>query len=99
MIVSKEEMRAAAAELSGYVANMDDCFQRIMQTMERTNSYWTGDAGDAHRQLYHEQIETTQEIIVRYQEHVADLNQMAGVYHETVVSIGALIDELPISDL
>ena len=99
LIVSEEEMQAAAAELSGYIANMDNCFQRMMQTMERTNGYWTGDAGDAHRQLYQEQVETTQEIIARYQEHVVDLNEMAGIYVQTGVSIATLIDEMPISEL
>lgn len=99
LIVSEEEMQAAAAELSGYITNMDDCFQRMMRTMARTNGYWTGDAGDAHRQLYQEQIETTQEIIARYQEHVVDLNEMAGIYVQTASDIAALIDEMPVSDL
>lgn len=99
LIVSEEEMRAAAAELSGFISNMDDCFQKMMRTMERTASYWTGAAGDAHRQLYLEQVETTVEIIARYQEHATDLNEMAGIYVQSASNITSLIDALPTSDL
>lgn len=99
LIVSKEEMLAAAAELSGYVSHMENCFMQMKQTMERTNGYWTGDAGDAHRQLYLEQIETTEEMIARYQEHVADLNEMAGRYKNAEDDIAAMIGALVGSDL
>ena len=99
LMVSEEEMQAAAAELSGYISNMDVCFQRMKRTMEQTCLYWTGDAGDAHRQLYQEQVETTEEILARYQEHVIDLNEMAGIYVQAATNIAAMIDELPVSEL
>lgn len=97
--VSQEEMRAAASELSGYISNMEGCFQRMKRTMDLTNGYWIGDAGDAHRQLYQEQIDDVEEILARYQEHVRDLNEMAGLYTDAVTRIAAMIDELAPSEL
>lgn len=99
LIVSKEEMQAAASELSGYVSQMESSFELMQRTMERTSGYWTGDAGDAHRQLYLDQIENTRQIIARYQEHVQDLNAMAGVYETHVRTVASMIDEIPVLDL
>ena len=97
--VSPEEMQAAASELSGYVSTMNDCFREMKATMERSASYWVGEAGDAHRQMYQEQVAQTEEIIARYTEHVRDLNTMAGVYTEAELSAQMLADELPMSIL
>ena len=93
--VTPEEMAAAASELSGYVANMSECFTQMKNTMVQSASYWVGEAGDAHRQLYNEQVEKTEEIIARYTEHLRDLNAMAGVYSEAEAQAEAKADELP----
>lgn len=97
--VSPEEMQAAASELSGYVSTMNECFQQMKNTMSQTASYWVGEAGNAHRALYQEQVQKTEEIIARYTEHVRDLNTMAGVYSEAESQAEAKADELPMIDL
>lgn len=99
LLVSPEEMQKAASALSTQVSNMDDCFQQMKSTMQQTVSYWVGEAGEAHRKLYEQQIEKTQEIIKRYTEHVTDLNAMAGVYSEAELKATTLADELPTSTL
>lgn len=97
--VSPEEMLAAAAELSGYISNMRDCFETMKNTMVRSVNYWVGEAGEAHRQLYLEQVDQTEEMIARYTEHVTDLNAMAGVYSEAEQSAQNVAEELPASNL
>lgn len=97
--VTPEEMQAAASELSGYISNMNNCFQRMKTTMDQTASYWVGQAGNAHRQMYLSQVAQTEEIIARYTEHVRDLNAMAGVYTEAEQTAQNLADELPMSIL
>lgn len=97
--VSPEEMQAAASELSGYVSTMNECFQQMKNTMNQSASYWVGEAGNAHRKLYQDQVQKTEEIIARYTEHVRDLNTMAGVYSEAEAQAEAKADELPMIDL
>lgn len=97
--VTPEEMAAAASELSGYVSTMNECFQQMKITMQQSESYWVGEAGEAHRKLYQEQVASTEEIIARYNEHVRDLNTMAGVYSEAEAQATAKADELPMIDL
>lgn len=97
--VSPEEMQAAASELSGYVSTMNECFQQMKNTMDQTAIYWVGEAGNAHRDLYQAQVQKTEEIIARYNEHVRDLNTMAGVYAEAEAQAEEAADELPMIDL
>ena len=99
LLVSPEEMTKAASALSTQISNMDECFRQMKTTMQQTVSYWVGEAGEAHRKLYEKQIEKTQEIIARYNEHVKDLNAMAGVYSEAEMKATSLADELPTSTL
>ena len=93
--VSPEEMQAMAATLSGYVRTMDECFRTIKNTMATSSVYWVGDAGNAHRALYEEQVEYTEQIVARYTEHVKDLNTMAGVYAEAEQTAQTAAEELP----
>ena len=97
--VSPEEMHSAASELSGYVSAMDQSFRAMRNVMNSSASYWVGVAGDAHRQLYQQQIAKTEEIIARYSEHITDLNAMAGVYTEAEGSAQARAEEMPNSIL
>lgn len=97
--VTPEEMISAASELSGYVSTMNECFQQMKNTMQQSESYWVGEAGEAHRKLYQDQVAKTEEIIARYTEHVRDLNTMAGVYTEAEQQAAAVADELPMIDL
>jgi len=97
--VTPEEMISAASELSGYVNTMNECFQQMKNTMAQSESYWVGEAGEAHRRLYQEQVAKTEEIIARYTEHVRDLNTMAGVYSQAESEAEAKADELPMIDL
>lgn len=94
-----EQMQAAASELSGYISEMSECFQQMRNTMTQTGSYWIGEAGEAHRKLYQDQVQKIEEIIARYNEHVRDLNEMAGVYTEAEQQATALVEELPMSML
>lgn len=97
--VSPEEMQAAASELSGYVSAMSESFQRMKNTMTQSATYWVGEAGDAHRQRYQDQVAAIEEIIARYTEHIVDLNAMAGVYSEAEAQAQAKAEELPMIDL
>lgn len=97
--VSPEEMAAAASELSGYISKMSESFNQMKNTMAQSEGYWVGEAGEAHRKLYLDQVAKTEEIISRYTEHVRDLNTMAGVYTEAETTAQNKADELPMIDL
>lgn len=97
--VSAPQMQAAASNLNTYVGEMQNAFQSMKTIMEQSVSYWVGEAGDTHRELYQEQIGQIEEILARYREHINDLNTMAGVYHEAEASAQSVADELPMINL
>lgn len=97
--VTPEEMQTAAGELSGYIGRMTECFDALKRTMQSSSAYWTGDAANAHRELYSQQIPKTEEFIRRLNEHVKDLNTMAGVYQEAEQTATNKAEELPMSML
>lgn len=97
--VSPEELLSASGQLSGYIQTLQESFNDMKQTMSSTVGYWVGEAGDAHRQLYEEQVANTAEIIDRYREHVVDLNSMAGVYSDAEQSASNVAEQLPAIDL
>lgn len=99
LLVSPEQMTAAASELSVCIKEMETCFQNMQTTVNGSVSYWEGKAGQAHRELYEKQVSKTEEIIRRYLEHVRDLNEMAGVFAEAEARATALAEELPASIL
>lgn len=97
--VTPEEMQSAASQLAGYLKTMEEAFASMKTTMQGTSGYWVGEAGDAHRRLYEGQISKTEEIIARYQEHVTDLNAMAGVYGQAEQTAAATAEQLPVCNL
>lgn len=93
--VSPEQMQASAAELSGYIRDMEECFQAIKRTLDGTGNYWTGEGRDAHYKLYANEKSFIDEFLARCTEHVTDLNTMAGVYSEAERAATAKAEELP----
>ena len=93
--VTPEEMQSAAAELTGYVNTMEQSFRDMKQTMTASAHYWVGQAGDAHRELYNEQVADAEEFLARCREHIRDLNTMAGVYIQAEQTATAKAEELP----
>lgn len=95
--VSTTDMQAAAGKLNSYVQDMTESFQTMKQTMASTSHYWVGEAGEAHRAMYEEQVANTEDFIARCNEHIRDLYAMAGVYYEAEQTAQTKAEELPVS--
>jgi WXG100 family type VII secretion target len=95
ILVTTEELTAAAATLSTQLTKVQNCFEKMNATMSASASYWVGIAGDAHRKLYTDQKSAIAEILARYQEHISDLNEMAGVYSAAERDTEAQAEGLP----
>lgn len=96
--VSPEELENAAKRFYAELTNMQTCFDQMKLIMNASVGYWNGVAGDAHRLWYQEQTDMTEEMIRRYQEHVADLNRMAGVYMSAEQTAQQTAEQLPTVD-
>ena len=87
------EARADVAEKQ--IQNVRNHFESIAQIVNRSTSYWEGDANDAHRREYGEYQDDIEECLARFQENVDDLRKIAGIYKENEQVNTEFSHELP----
>lgn len=97
--VTTEELVAQADQVRTAAKELQDSFDRMKSLIAQTENYWKGDAADAHRKGYDKNQTSIEEIVARYQEHVRDLEEMAGVYSAAEKQAADLADELPASTI
>lgn len=95
LTVTPEELEAQAEQVRTAAMDLQDSFSRMRNLVFDTGNYWKGDAANAHRESYTKNQISIDEIIARYQEHVRDLEEMAGIYREAETTAKNLADELP----
>lgn len=93
--VDPDVMRAKAAAVQGKIKEMQNSFEALENTVRKTQNYWVGEAGDAHRDFFNNTEEERTEIFKRLMEDVTDLNQMAAQYSTTESEVLSLSQELP----
>lgn len=93
--VAPEQLSAKSVEIKRKTDLIRREFASLESRMEKTTSYWNGEANDTYRAKYKEFKDVTEEIIKRLEEHVRDLNMMAGVYSNTEKNIENTIENLP----
>lgn len=99
LTVTPEELSAKAADVRGANKDLQESFERMRTLFAQTANYWKGEAAEAHREAYNKKLPSIDEILARYEEHVVDLEKMAGVYQEAEVKATNLADELVASTL
>lgn len=95
LTVTPEELEVQARNVNTVTDDLQESFNRIKKLIADTENYWKGDAANAHREGYHKNQESIEEIIARYREHVKDLEKMAGIYREAETAATNMADELP----
>lgn len=96
LLVTPEVLNQKAGEVEKNVANMKQRFENMKTLVERSKSYWVGDAGDQHRQNYLNQAESIDMVLRRLGEHPGDLRSIAQTYTATELKIEeSVIQTLP----
>ncbi len=93
--VTTAELYAKSQSISQLLSRMQGNFQGLKVTVDKTGNYWIGEAGDAHREMYREMVPHIEEIAQRLQEHIRELQEIAGVYEETEHQVQELAESLP----
>ncbi|WP_349943932.1 WXG100 family type VII secretion target [Lacrimispora sp. BS-2] len=96
--VTPEVLNAKANEVSSLIKKVRMEFDNLNTSINRTKTYWIGEAGDAHRKAYEDQKTNIDEIIRRLEEHPRDLVSIARTYTDAELEIEEYISSLP-SDL
>lgn len=94
--VETSELIAKSNSVSKISKTMKNEYASLKNIIDRSSRYWIGDGGNAHRNKFNEQNSDVDEMFRRIQEHVTDLQVMAGVYVDTEQNIKSEIqDSLP----
>lgn len=99
LLVQPGQLAAQASVVEQRINVLEREFEDMERLLRGTSSYWTGEAGNLHREKYMAYKNFIEEMVRRYREHVADLRQMAGVYETAERLSVTAADSLPPSFL
>ena len=98
IVVKPEELVAKSAELHKKVTVLKSEFERMNNLMQKTNSYWLGEAGNYHRDMYNRSVENEAALLKSLEEYSNVLVQVAANYESTegklVAEAGALPNDI-----
>jgi WXG100 family type VII secretion target len=97
--VTPSELQAKSASVNAISSHMNSQFDDLRTIIERTQAYWSGIGGDAHRKKFRQQQKDVDDMFRRIKEHVTDLQNMAGVYTNAEEDIKSTIQESLPSDV
>lgn len=93
--VTPEVLQQKSQEIAAQVSTLRGLFADVQQAVNGTAAYWQGEAGTAHRDAYNSHNEDFNTMLARLQEHVTDLNSIAGNYIAFEDQIKEIEDALP----
>lgn len=93
--VTPEVLLAKSQTIQTQVAAMRRCFAQAEQQVNGMSGFWQGEAASAYRAAYAGHKEEIETILARLQEHVVDLNRIAGNYLQAEQTAEQLAETLP----
>lgn len=93
--VTPEILTAKSTEVSNKVRSMKEHLDELKRLVDKTKSYWIGEAGDKHRKMYEDLLPDIEEILKRLGEHPVDLVTIAQQYTDVELKIQEEISALP----
>ncbi|MCI6896758.1 MAG: WXG100 family type VII secretion target [Gemmiger formicilis] len=93
--VTPEVLQQKSQQIAAEVNKLRGLFSNVQQAVNGTAAYWQGEAGTAHRDAYNSHNEEFNTMLARLQEHVTDLNSIAGNYITFENQIKEIEDALP----
>lgn len=81
--VTPEELIKMAGDIESQLKNMQTQFREIQSEINKTHSFWEGDACDVHKSQYDAAVPTIQEAMEGLLKRPGELLKMAGIYVNT----------------
>lgn len=93
--VDPEVMRQKSVTVENKITKMKRAFDELEITVNKTNHYWIGEAGDAHRGYFQSSKPEIEEMFKRLSEHSKELAEMAETYSTAEREVTQLAEDLP----
>lgn len=95
LTVDPEVMHQKSVTTGNKINEMKNVFEALEVTVNKTNNYWIGEAGDAHREIFYSAKPEIEEIFLRLSEHARELGEMAAVYSDAENTAAEISEDLP----
>ncbi len=95
ILAAPEALMSVSADISQKIDHMKSASSEISGIIQRTESYWVGDAAELHRTLLKEQLPKLETIITGFVSQAGKLEQIAANYSGTSQSVKEMVEELP----
>lgn len=93
--VTPDVLVSASEDILKYAELIEDTFSHMQTKVQRTDSFWSGDAAELHRTLFDDQIPAMESIVNRFRAHADKLKQIAGNYANAKATVMTAVEELP----
>lgn len=93
--VDSQALYDKSQEVGRSLEVMRQSFAEMEAAAQGSQSYWQGEAAQAHRSACQDCQKEAEEIFRRIQEHVDELQEMAGVYEGAERAVEDLMETLP----
>lgn len=93
--ISTGQLATASGDINGKVNALKAAFEEMTEAINRTNGYWLGEAGEAHRKAYLQMQPHQEEALKRLREQGNDLAQIAGIWEAAEQEVKELGLTLP----
>jgi WXG100 family type VII secretion target len=93
--VTPETLIKMANDIEKQLDNIQKQFDSIDTEINRTRSYWEGDASDSHKEQYDSLKDEISQSVKRLKNHPTNLLQIANIYTETEDEVETAAQTLP----
>lgn len=81
--VTPEVLTRMADDIEKQISDIQNQFDSVDTEINKTRSYWEGDASDTHKAQYDSLKDEISEAVTRLKSQPVNLLKMAGLYEET----------------
>lgn len=81
--VTPETLVTVSTDVTQKISKVQSAFAELEGIIQTTSSYWEGAGHDKCVEAYQHRKENYQNILKSFQDHIANLHEIAGVYQES----------------
>ena len=93
--VEPELIAAKAYNVKSKIGELQQAFEAMEQSVNKTRQYWIGEAGEAHRDYFERKKGQMEEMIRRWNEEVSDMFEISDTYEMAEKAILEAAQGLP----
>lgn len=97
--VNTEVLVSMSGEVEDKIQNLRKALERIDNTITSSGKYWEGEGFKSHLHTYRNKTAVIEKVLDRFQEHVADLKSIAGVYTQAERAVLSNNQELAVDQI